>query len=148
MSDPIPPAVDIDGILQYLPHRYPFVFVDRVQELEPGQRAVAWKCVSANEPYFQGHFPGNPIMPGVLIGEAFAQVAGVIAMSANPEMMGKTVYLLGFDKIRFRQPVRPGDRIRMTVEMLSVRRGIWRFSCLAEVDGIKVADGELVATVR
>ena len=99
--------MDIDQIMQLLPHRYPFLMIDRVEEVEPGERAVAIKCVSVNEPQFQGHFPQTPIMPGVLITEAFAQTAGIVALSAHDDMAGKTVFLLGLDKVRFRKPVRP-----------------------------------------
>ena len=102
--------MDIDQIMTLLPHRYPFLMIDRVEEVEPGERAVAVKCVTVNEPHFQGHFPQTPIMPGVLITEAFAQTAGIVALSAHDDLAGKTVFLLGLDKVRFRKPVRPGDR--------------------------------------
>jgi len=140
-------VIDIEGILKLLPHRYPFLMIDRVLEVEPGVRAVGVKCVSINEPQFQGHFPDQPILPGVLLCEAFAQVAGIIALSAYPDMAGKAVFLLGLDKVRFRKPVRPGDRVVITVEKKSESRGIWRFSAVAEVDGHKVADGGVMATV-
>ena len=139
--------IDIQGILKLLPHRFPFLMIDRVQELTPGERAVGLKNVSINEPQFQGHFPQQPIMPGVLICEAFAQVAGVVALSAFPDLQGKGVYLLGLDKVRFRKPVVPGDQLVITVTKESESRGIWKFSAVAEVDGIKVADGGVMATV-
>lgn len=139
--------IDVQGILALLPHRYPFLLVDRVTELEPGVRAVAIKCVSVNEPQFQGHFPGQPIMPGVLIAEAFAQVAGVVALTVLPDCVGKTVYLLGMDGLRFRKPVVPGDRLVITVEKSYEKRGIWKFTAKAEVEGVKVAEGEVMATV-
>ncbi|MEL6349071.1 MAG: 3-hydroxyacyl-ACP dehydratase FabZ [Myxococcota bacterium] len=139
--------MDIQALLAMLPHRYPFLMLDRVLEVAPGQRAVGVKCVSVNEPHFQGHFPTQPIMPGVLIAEAFAQLAGVIALSAYPDLSGKAVYLLGLDKVRFRKPVTPGDQLRITCEKISARRNIWRFSALAQVDGERVADGEVMATV-
>ena len=139
--------IDIDGILELLPHRYPFLMIDRVLEVDPGQRAVGIKCVSINEPQFQGHFPEQPIMPGVLLCEAFAQMAGVVALTAYPDLAGKAVYLLGLDKVRFRKPVRPGDQVIITVAKESESRGIWRFSAVAEVDGKKVADGGVMATV-
>ena len=141
------PAIDIHGILDLLPHRYPFLMIDRVTEVEPGKRAVAIKCVSINEPYFQGHFPGLPIMPGVLITEAFAQVAGIVALTANPDFKGKAVFLMGLDGIRFRKPVTPGDRLLLTVEKSYEKRGVWKFQCRAEVDGKRVAEGEVTATV-
>lgn len=141
-------AVDIQGILDLLPHRYPFLMIDRVVELEPGQRAVGWKCVSVNEPYFQGHFPGTPILPGVLISEAFAQLACVVALTRHPEARGKGVLLLGLDKMRFRQPVRPGDRLVLTVDKVFERRRVWKFACKAEVEGVRAADGEVMATIQ
>jgi len=140
-------GIDIQGILKLLPHRYPFLMIDRVLEVEPGVRAVGVKCVSANEPYFQGHFPDHPIMPGVMLTEAFAQMAGIIAMTAHPDFSGKAVYLMGLDKVRFRRPVVPGDRVVITCEKLFERRGVWKFTARAEVDGVKVADGQVMATV-
>lgn len=140
-------AIDVQKILELLPHRYPFLMIDRVLEVEPGVRAVGVKCVTVNEPQFQGHFPEHPIMPGVLIAEAFAQMAGVIAMSAHPDFSGKAVYLMGLDRMRFRRPVTPGDRLIITCEKTFERRGVWKFSARAEVDGKKVADGEVMATV-
>jgi len=139
--------MDIDQIMELLPHRYPFLMIDRVEEVEPGERAVAVKCVTVNEPHFQGHFPQTPIMPGVLITEAFAQTAGIVALSAHEDLAGKTVFLLGLDKVRFRKPVRPGDRLLITAEKQAVSRGIWTFKVVATVDGVKVADGGIMATV-
>ena len=139
--------IDIQGILALLPHRYPFLMIDRVLEHEPGVRAVAIKCVSASEPAFQGHFPGRPILPGVLLAEAFAQVAGIVALTARPEYAGRDVYLVGMDGLRFRRPVRPGDRVVITVEKTYEKRGIWKFSARAEVDGERVAEGDVMATV-
>jgi 3-hydroxyacyl-[acyl-carrier-protein] dehydratase len=140
-------VIDIDEIMKLLPHRYPFLMIDRVEEVEPGVRAVAVKCVSVNEPHFQGHFPEMPIMPGVLLCEAFAQTAGIVALSAHSDLAGRAVYLLGLDKVRFRKPVRPGDRVVITAEKESERRGIWNFKVVATVDGVKVADGGVMATV-
>ncbi len=139
--------IDIDEIMRLLPHRYPFLMIDRVEEVDPGVRAVAVKCVTVNEPQFQGHFPTTPIMPGVLLCEAFAQTAGIVALSAHDDLAGRTVYLLGLDKVRFRKPVRPGDRVLITAEKESERRGIWNFKVVATVDGVKVADGGVMATV-
>ena len=139
--------ITTQGIMKLLPHRYPFLMIDRVLEVEPGVRAVGVKCVTANEPQFQGHFPEHPIMPGVLLTEAFAQLAGVIAMTAHPDFSGKAVYLMGLDKVRFRKPVVPGDRVVITCEKLFERRGVWKFAARAEVEGVKVADGEVMATV-
>jgi len=140
-------VIDIDEIMKLLPHRYPFLMIDRVEEVEPGIRAVAVKCVTVNEPHFQGHFPSMPIMPGVLLCEAFAQTAGIVALSAHSDLAGRAVYLLGLDKVRFRKPVRPGDRVIITAEKESERRGIWNFKVVATVDGVKVADGGVMATV-
>ena len=139
--------INTQGIMELLPHRYPFLMIDRVLEVEPGVRAVGVKCITANEPQFQGHFPEHPIMPGVLITESFAQLAGVIAMTAHPDFSGKAVYLMGLDKVRFRKPVVPGDRMVITCEKLFERRGVWKFAARAEVEGVKVADGEVMATV-
>ena len=139
--------IDAAGIQALLPHRYPFLMIDRILEHEPGVRAVAIKCVSANEPYFQGHFPGQPILPGVVLTEAFAQVAGIVALTARPEYQGRAVLLLGIDGVRFRKPVIPGDRVIITVEKTYEKRNIWKFSCKAEVDDQRVAEAELMATV-
>mgnify|MGYP000023230319 CR=1 FL=1 len=141
------PGLNIQEILSWLPHRYPFLLVDRVLEMDPGKRAVAIKCVSANEPFFQGHFPGRPILPGVLLCEAFAQVAALVALTAYPDYRDKAVYLMGLDKMRFRQPVVPGDRLVLTVETRNTRRGVWKFDCLGQVDGARVADGGIMATI-
>jgi 3-hydroxyacyl-[acyl-carrier-protein] dehydratase len=139
--------MDIDQIMGLLPHRFPFLMIDRVESVEPGVSATAIKCVSVNEPQFQGHFPATPVLPGVLICEAFAQTAGIVALSANEDMAGRTVYLLGLDKVRFRKPVRPGDRLEIRAEKESEVRGIWKFRVVATVDGVKVADGGVMATV-
>jgi 3-hydroxyacyl-[acyl-carrier-protein] dehydratase len=140
-------GLNIQEILSWLPHRYPFLLVDRVLEMDPGKRAVALKCVSVNEPFFQGHFPGRPIFPGVLLCEAFAQVAALVALTAYPDYRDKAVYLMGLDRFRFRHPVVPGDRLVLTVETRHTRRGVWQFDCLAQVDGERVADGGIMATI-
>ncbi len=140
-------GLDIQKIMELLPHRYPFLMIDRVLEVDPGKRAVAIKCVSVNEPFFEGHFPGMPILPGVLIAEAFAQVAGIIALTAHAEHAGRAVYLMGLDGIRFRRPITPGDTVTFTVEKTYEKRGVWKFQCLAAVDGKKAADGEVMATI-
>lgn len=140
-------GLDVQGILQLLPHRYPFLMIDRVVELDPGVSGTGIKCVTANEPQFQGHFPGMPILPGVLIPEALAQLACIVAFTGLPQERGKHVYLLGLDKFRFRAPVRPGDRLVLRVEKQFERRGIWRFKGTGEVDGVRVADGEVMATI-
>lgn len=148
MSEDRPDSViDAAAILEMLPHRWPFVLIDRVTELVPGERGVGRKCVTASEPWFAGHFPARPVLPGVLMTEAFAQLACIVAMSAHSEHSGREVYLLGLDRVRFRRPVVPGDVVTITVETLAVRRGIWKFKAEATVDGDKVAEGELLATV-
>ena len=144
---PSAPAVDATRLLELLPHRWPFVLIDRVDELVPGERATGRKCVTASEPWFAGHFPSRPVFPGVLMTEAFAQLACVVAMAAHPDAQGRDVYLLGVDKMRFRKPVVPGDVVSLTVEVLAVKRGIWKFRAAGTVDGQRVAEGELLATV-
>lgn len=137
---------DIQKIKAYLPHRYPFLLVDRVIECEPGKRVVAIKNVSCNEPYFQGHFPQQPIMPGVLIIEALAQATGLLAYESAPDRVGKgmTYYLVGLDKVRFKRPVVPGDQLKLDVEYLRNKRNIWVFSCCASVDGELVASANIM----
>ncbi|MGN1197719.1 MAG: 3-hydroxyacyl-ACP dehydratase FabZ, partial [Acetatifactor sp.] len=107
-------------IMEILPHRAPFLLIDTIEELEPGVRAVGTKCVSMNEPYFQGHFPGNPVMPGVLIMEALAQV-GAVAILSQPEWKGRTAYFAGIDKARFKQKVIPGDVLTLEMEIIKVK---------------------------
>lgn len=124
----------IQEIMALIPHRFPFLLIDRVVELEPGARAVAEKLVSANEPQFTGHFPGNPVMPGVLIVEAMAQ-AGAVAALSLPEHAGKLVLFAGIDGCRFRRIVRPGDTLRLEVTLERMRRGVGRGSGRASVDG-------------
>lgn len=132
--------------MEYLPHRYPFLLVDRVLECEPGKRLLAVKNVSYNEPFFQGHFPHRPIMPGVLIMEALAQATGLLASESAPDELGQgmTYYLVGLDKARFKRPVIPGDRLMLEVNYLRNKRNIWAFSCRAEVDGEFVASAEIM----
>jgi len=139
--------MDISAIMAMLPHRYPFLMLDRVVELEPGQRVVAIKNVTINEPQFQGHFPGQPVMPGVYMVEAIAQACGVMAMSANPTFRERPLYLLGLDGIRFRAPVTPGDQLRITVVKTNEKRGIWFFDANVSVEGRTVVDGHVMATV-
>ena len=139
--------MNIQEILRLLPHRYPFLMIDRVLEVDPGVRVVAVKNVSVNEPCFQGHFPGVPVFPGVLIVEAIAQAAGIVAMSAHPEMGRKVVYLAALDGFRFRKPVTPGDVLRISVEKLNEKRSVWKFGARVEVEGKLVAEGEIMATV-
>ena len=118
--------IQINEIMEILPHGYPFLLVDRIVELEMGKRIVGIKNVTINEPFFQGHFPGQPIMPGVLIVEAMAQTAGVLAFKSMPEeFKKKVVYFMAIDKVRFRRPVQPGDQIRMEMVVSKQRQSIW-----------------------
>jgi len=130
-------------IQDIIPHRYPFLLVDRIIELEPMKRAVGIKNVTANEQFFQGHFPGKPIMPGVLLLEAMAQVGG-IAMLHAPEYRGKLAFFAGIDRVKFRRPVVPGDQVRMVAEVLKVRGSIGKIWAEAFVDGDLVAEGEFL----
>jgi 3-hydroxyacyl-[acyl-carrier-protein] dehydratase len=142
-----PQTLGLDEIQRLLPHRYPFLLVDRIISLELGKRIVGMKNVSINEPFFQGHFPGRPIMPGVLIAEAMAQVGGILALLSLPENQGNALFLLGMDKMRFRQPVLPGDQLRLEVESLRGGKKFWKMKAQAFVDQTLVAEGELMAAV-
>ena len=133
-------------IMSYLPHRYPFLLVDRIVGFEVGKRIVGQKNVTINEPCFQGHFPGHPIMPGVLILEAMAQVGGVYAHLAGDVSEGRVPYFVGIDKARFRKPVLPGDILILDLEVVSIRRGIYTFAGRALVKEKLVAEAELKAT--
>ena len=138
--------IDINEIMKILPHAYPFLLVDRIVEIESGKRIAGIKNVTYNEPFFPGHFPGHPIMPGVLIVEAMAQTAGVLAFKSMPqEEQGKPVYFLGIDNVRFRKPVVPGDQLRLELEITKHRQAIWGFKGKALVDGKLVAEAELLA---
>jgi 3-hydroxyacyl-[acyl-carrier-protein] dehydratase len=144
MTDPI--RLDINAILRQLPHRYPFLLVDRVLEVNPGETIRALKNVTYNEPFFPGHFPGRPVMPGVMIIEALAQTAGILAfVSQNVIPTEKTrFYFVGIDKARFRKPVVPGDQLILTATVQRALRGIWKFSTAALVDGTEVAHAEMM----
>lgn len=126
-----------------LPHRYPFLMVDRVLELEPGVRGVGIKNVTVNEPQFNGHFPGNPVMPGVLIVEALAQLGGIVVSAADGEGLGRIGYLAGANNVRFRRIVRPGDQLRLEVETIVRRKTLGRVMGTATVDGEVAAQGEI-----
>ncbi len=140
--------MDVNEIQAIIPHRYPFLLVDRIEEIELGKRIVGVKCVTVNEPFFQGHFPGHPIMPGVLILEAMAQAGGVLAFkTAGETAEKKLVYFIGIDKAKFRKPVLPGDQLRMEVEVLQVRLPYWKMKGTAFVDGKVVCEAELKAMV-
>ncbi len=138
--------IEASEILNILPHRYPFLLVDRVQLLEPGRRIVAQKNVTINEPFFQGHFPGRPVMPGVLIIEAMAQVGGVLAFKSIEEGSTKRfVYFIGIDKAKFRKPVLPGDQLRFEVVVVQSRSPYWRMKAEAFVGETLVCEAELMA---
>jgi 3-hydroxyacyl-[acyl-carrier-protein] dehydratase len=140
-------VLTIEDIHNLLPHRYPFSLVDRIIDFVPGERAVGIKNVTFNEPHFQGHFPGRPIMPGVLIVEAMAQVGGIV-LTQLPDVPVGLFMFAGIDKVRFRRPVVPGDQLVMTVELLSVkRRRFGKMQGRAEVDGQLVAEGELMFSI-
>jgi len=143
-------TMDINAIRDLLPHRYPFLLVDRVLEFEAGKSLQAIKNVSVNEPFFQGHFPEKPVMPGVLILEALAQATGLLAFATadGKREPGTLYYLVGMDKARFKQPVEPGDQVRLSVEVIKTRRGIWVFDCDASVEGKTVASAEIMCTER
>jgi 3-hydroxyacyl-[acyl-carrier-protein] dehydratase len=143
--------MDIYEVLKYLPQRYPVLMIDRVKELEPGKRIVALKNVSANEPHFQGHFPGRPIMPGVLILEAMAQAAGVMVFSvegAIQQTERSVYYYVGIDNARFKKPVVPGDQLELEVKLERMLRGIGKFVCVARVAGVTVAEATILCSVR
>ncbi|HKZ22674.1 MAG TPA: bifunctional UDP-3-O-[3-hydroxymyristoyl] N-acetylglucosamine deacetylase/3-hydroxyacyl-ACP dehydratase [candidate division Zixibacteria bacterium] len=139
--------LDIDAIMKIMPHRYPFLLVDRIIDLEPNKKVTALKNVSINEPYFAGHFPGHPIMPGVLIIEAMAQAGGILLLNTVPDPENKLVYFMGIDGVRFRKPVKPGDQLRFEVEMVQFRRGTCKMKGQAFVGPDLVTEAELMATI-
>jgi 3-hydroxyacyl-[acyl-carrier-protein] dehydratase len=138
-------TIDIEGILERLPHRYPFLMIDRVLEVVPGKSIVGLKNISFNEAHFQGHFPGHPVMPGVLIIEALAQAGGVLAYeTATADDRVRILYLVGVEETRFKQTVQPGDQLVLRVELVKRRRSLWRFNGVAEVDGKLVAETQIL----
>jgi 3-hydroxyacyl-[acyl-carrier-protein] dehydratase len=143
-------AIDIEGIIARLPHRFPFLLVDRVLEIEAGSSIVALKNVTFNEAHFAGHFPQYPVMPGVLVIEALAQAGGVLAWeSAHAEEKNVTIlYLAGLEEVRFKQPVRPGDQLILKANLERHRRGLWRFGCVAEVAGQLAAEATILMVTR
>ena len=139
-------VLDVEAIQRLLPHRPPFLLVDRVVSHEPGKRLVAWKGVTMNEPFFPGHFPEKPVMPGVLILEALAQSCALLALlSLGPDQAGKLTYLMGIDGARFRRPVVPGDRLELHVEVTKQKGPVWKEKGTAIVDGQVCAEAEFMA---
>lgn len=141
-------VMDTVEVQSILPHRYPFLLVDRVVEFEPGQRAVGLKNVTINEPYFQGHFPGRPVFPGVLIVEALAQLGGVLAIRSSSVEGSPVVYLTGIDKAKFRKPVIPGDQVRLEVEVIKRRPPFWKMQGRAFVGSDLVCEAESTAMMQ
>ena len=141
-------GLDIAAVLRQLPHRYPFLLVDRVLELVPGKTIKALKNVTINEPFFPGHFPHRPVMPGVLILEALAQAAGILAFQTAGVIPDEATrfFFVGIDNARFRRPVEPGDQLILGAEFQRAMRGIWKFATLAEVDGREVCSAEMMVT--
>lgn len=147
MEELKPVIMDISEIMRILPHRHPFLLVDRVVEYEPGKRIVGLKNVTINEPFFPGHFPGHPVMPGVLIIEGMAQVGGILAyLASDDEVRKKVCYFASIDNAKFRKPVRPGDQLLIEMTATACKRGIWCFHGAATVDGQLVAQADLKAT--
>ena len=139
--------IDVVKIMESLPHRYPFLLVDRILEVEGTTRIVGLKNVTINEPFFRGHFPGHPIMPGVLIVEAMAQTGGLLLLGQVPDRENKVVYFMSLDKVKFRRPVVPGDQLRMEIEMLQFRGKIAKMKGVALVDGQVATEAEMMACV-
>lgn len=142
--------LDIEDIRRHLPHRYPFLLVDRIVEVVPGERITAFKNLSVNEPFFAGHFPDEPIFPGVLLLEAMAQAAGILGFKTSGKTIedGSTFYFAGADNVRFRRPCVPGDRVMLHAAIVSERRGIWKFEVSADVDGELAASASILCADR
>lgn len=140
-------TADIKEIMGMIPHRYPFLLIDRVKDIIPGESATGIKNVSFNEPFFPGHFPGHPVMPGVLIVEAMAQTSAVLVVRTQADAAGKVVYFTSIEGAKFRKPVTPGDQMFIKVTVLQNRGPVWKFSCVAEVDGAKVTEATITAMI-
>ena len=141
-------SLDIRKVMELLPHRYPFLLIDRVTEVEPGERLTALKNVTINEPFFNGHFPGKPVMPGVLITEALAQACCLLALHTAETDSGAIYYLAGIDKARFKRPVEPGDQLNLEVNLEKRRRDIWFFQGRVTVEGKVVASADIMCTAK
>jgi 3-hydroxyacyl-[acyl-carrier-protein] dehydratase len=148
-SGPMEKMLDVREIMKNLPHRYPFILVDRILELVPKKKIIGLKNVTINEPFFQGHFPGTPIMPGVLILEAMAQAGGVLAIKSMPEgSEGALMYFMGLDQVKFRKPVIPGDQLVMELEIIKQRAKIMKLAGTAKVDGQLAVEAQLMASIE
>jgi len=141
-------TMDIKKIQSLLLHRFPFLLIDRVTECIPGERLVGYKNVSINEPFFAGHFPDHPVMPGVLVIEALAQATGLLSMETAPNDLESIYYLVGVDRARFKRTVSPGDQLNLEVSLIKCRRGIWVYDSIARVDDQVVATAEIMCTER
>jgi 3-hydroxyacyl-[acyl-carrier-protein] dehydratase len=150
MTNTIDTSMDIHEILKHLPHRYPFVLIDRVISLELGKEITALKNVSVNEPYFPGHFPYHPVMPGVLIVEAMAQAAAILSFKTMGSMPNddSVYYFAGIDSARFKKPVSPGDQIILNVKIDRILKGIWKYNGVARVDGVIVAEAQMMCILK
>lgn len=150
VNAPASEQMDVTQIMHYLPHRYPFLLVDRVLEMVPNERIVALKNITMNEPQFMGHFPNHPVMPGVLMIEALAQTAGLLAFRSSGMEVNEhsVIYFVGIDGARFKRPVVPGDQLRMEASILKLTRGIWKFAVKATVDGQLACEAELMCTLK
>jgi 3-hydroxyacyl-[acyl-carrier-protein] dehydratase len=142
--------MNIEEVMRYLPHRYPFLLIDRVLSCEPHKQIIALKNVTMNEEFFVGHFPNHPVMPGVLVIEALAQAAAILAFRSLDRTPDATsvVYFVGIDHARFKRPVFPGDQLILHSDLILVKRGIWKFKCMAKVDDLTVAEAELMCTEK
>ncbi|PID44337.1 MAG: 3-hydroxyacyl-[acyl-carrier-protein] dehydratase FabZ [Gammaproteobacteria bacterium] len=143
-------VLDIEQILEYLPHRYPFLLVDRITEVEKGVSIVGYKNITVNEGFFQGHFPGKPIMPGVLILEALAQISGILGFISNDTMPSEGIihYLAGANRVRFKRPVVPGDQLVLQADLIADKHNIWKFDCTASVEGKIACVAEIMTAER
>lgn len=141
-------VLDVNDIMEMIPHRYPFLLIDKMKNIVPGESAVGIKNVTINEPFFVGHFPEKPVMPGVLIIEAMAQTSGALVVhTLGDDAKGKLVYFMSVDNAKFRKPVGPGDTIEITVQKTQNRRNVWKFDCVATVEGTKVAEASVQAMI-